>query len=169
MADSLARPPSVELSTDRRFAGRVRRLALTSVVALGIIWALAVATLDVPPLIGAGLLAGWVLMPSILFASLADPRWRFALAVPGSLVGISLLAIIVAWRPASPLAAIGWSMMAAGVLLGGLLGLWFWYRLAPVPTALDDPFSAGRLGLIRIHVLLIVVGMLLAASPLLAP
>ena len=169
MADVLARPQPTELSADGRFAGRVRRLALTSVVALGIIWALAVATLDAPPVVAAGLLAGWLLMPSILVASLAAPRWRYALVVPASLVGISLLAISVAWRPAPALAAVGWSMMTAGVLLGGWLGLWFWFRLVPVPKPLDDPFSPGRVRLIRAHVLLIVVGMLLAASALLTP
>jgi len=147
----------------------VRRLALTSVVALGMIWALAVATLDAPVLISVGLAAGWLLMPSILVASLADPRWRYALVVPASLVGISLLAISVAWRPAPPLAAAGWVMMTGGVLLGGLLGLWFWYRIVPVPRQLDDPFSPRRLGLIRAHVVLIVIGLLLAASPLLTP
>ena len=133
------------------------------------IWALAVATLDAPVLISVGLAAGWLLMPSILVASLADPRWRYALVVPASLVGISLLAISVAWRPAPPLAAAGWVMMTGGVLLGGLLGLWFWYRIVPVPRQLDDPFSPRRLGLIRAHVVLIVIGLLLAASPLLTP
>ena len=147
----------------------MRRLALTSVVALGIIWALAVATLDAPAVIGAGLAAGWLLMPSILVASLADPRWRYALVVPASLVGLSLLAISVAWRPAPPLAAAGWVMITGGVLLGGLLGLWFWYRLVPVPKPLDDPFSAGRVGLIRAHVTLIVIGLLLAGTRVLAP
>jgi hypothetical protein len=167
VSDLLARRPPVELSSDPRFAGRVRRLALTSIVALGLIWGLAVATLEVPPLIGAGLAAGWLLMPAILVSSLADPRWRYALVVPASLVGVCLLAISVAWRPAPPLAAAGWVMITGGVLLGGLLGLWFWYRLVPVPTPLDDPFSPGRLALIRAHVALIVGGLLLAASPLL--
>jgi hypothetical protein len=167
VADVLARTPSVELSTDRRFAGRVRRLALTSVVALGAIWSLAVATLDAPSVIGLGLAAGWLLMPTILIASLADPRWRYALVLPATLVGTSLLAISVAWLPALPLAAAGWAMITAGVLMGGVLGLWFWYRLVPVPTRLDDPFSAGRLALIRAHVALIVIGLLLAASPIL--
>jgi hypothetical protein len=167
VADVLARTPPVELSTDRRFAGRVRRLALTSVVALGLIWGLAVATLDAPSVIGVGLAAGWLLMPTILIASLADPRWRYALVLPATLVGTSLLAISVAWLPALLLAAAGWAMITAGVLMGGVLGLWFWYRLVPVPTRLDDPFSTGRLALIRAHVALIVIGLLLAASPIL--
>lgn len=54
-------------------------------------------------------------------------------------------------------------MMTAGVLMGGVLGLWFWYRPAPVPLRLDDPFSRGRWLLIGAHVALIVVGMMLAA------
>lgn len=169
MSDAIAHRQPVELSTDERFAGRVRRLALTSVVALGIIWALSVATLDAPAWTDAGLAAGWVLMPVVLVASLADPRWRYALALPAFLVGISLLAISVAWRPAPPLAAAGWVMITVGVLLGGLLGLWFWYRLVPVPKALDDPFSPGRLGLIRAHVMLIVTGLVLAGTAVVAP
>jgi hypothetical protein len=167
VADVVAHRPSVELSADRRFARRVRRLALTSVVALGAIWSLSVTTLDAPSVIGMGLAAGWLLMPTILIASLADPRWRYALVLPATLVGTSLLAISVAWLPAQPLAAVGWAMITAGVLMGGVLGLWFWYRLVPVPTRLDDPFSTGRLALIRVHVALIVCGLVLAASPVL--
>jgi hypothetical protein len=163
VAELLARRPPIELSADRRFAGRVRRLALTSVVALGIIWALAGRTLEIPPLIRAGLAAGWLLMPATLVASLVEPRWRYALVVPASLIGLSLVAISVAWLPPSPLAAAGWLLITCGVLLGGVLGTWFWYRLAPVPKPLDDPFSPGRLGLIRAHVLLIVTGLLLVA------
>jgi hypothetical protein len=59
-------------------------------------------------------------------------------------------------------------LVTAGVLLGGVLGLWFWYRLLPVPAALDDPFSRGRWTLIAVHVSLIVVGLVLAAVELLS-
>jgi hypothetical protein len=56
--------------------------------------------------------------------------------------------------------------VTAGILLGSLLGLWFWYRLLPVPASLDDPFSPGRWTLVTAHIALIVVGLALAASEL---
>lgn len=167
MTDALLRRPTpVELSDDPRFAGRVRRLALTAVVALGAIWWLAVATLAAPALIGGALLGGWILMPAILGASLARPPLRYALVVPASLVSAALVVICAAWLPANVVAAAGWVSITAGVLLGGVLGMWFWFRLVPVPAALDEPFSTGRLSLIGIHVALIVVGIVLAATPL---
>jgi hypothetical protein len=57
--------------------------------------------------------------------------------------------------------------MLAGIGLGGVMGLWLWYRLLPVPAALAHPFSPARWLLITVHVSLIVVGMALAALPLL--
>lgn len=158
---------SVELSDDRRMAGRVRRLAGTAVVALGLIWWLAVSTLEAPPLIGVSLLLGWASMPTILMLSLARPRLRYALVIPSSLVGIPLIGICALFLPASPMAAAGWLLIAAGILLGSALGLWFWYRVLPVPRGLDDPFSAGRIALIGVHVALIVVGAGLASTRLL--
>ncbi len=166
MSAVLRRARPIELSADRRFAGRVRRLAATAVVALGLIWALAITTLDAPPLVGLALAGGWLLMPTILFASLTWPVTRYALVVPASLVGLALLAIMWAWLPDHPLAAAGWRMVTAGILLGGWMGLWLWYRLLPVPQQLDDPFSPARLSLIGVHVALIVMGILLAALPL---
>jgi hypothetical protein len=77
-----------------------------------------------------------------------------------------LLAVSVAWLPVAPLPALGWLLMTAGVALGGLLGIWFWFRLLPVPPALDDPYSTGRWALIGLHIALIVVGMVLAATAL---
>ncbi len=167
MSAVLRRTGPIELSSDRRFAGRVRRLAATAVVALGIIWALAATTLDAPPLVGMALAGGWLLMPSILIASLTWPAARYALVVPASLVGLALLSISWTWLPDDPIAAAGWVMVTAGILLGGWMGLWLWYRLLPVPRQLDDPFSPARLSLIGVHVALIVIGILLAALPLL--
>lgn len=167
MTDALRRQRPVELSTDARFAGRVRRLAATASVALGLIWALALVTVEAPIIVHAALAAGWLLMPVLLVASLGRPLLRYALVVPATLVGLGLLAMSFAWRPESILAAAGWPLMAVGVLLGGWMGLWFWYRLVPVPAVLDDPFSPGRLVLIRIHVGLIIGGWLLAATALL--
>ena len=57
-------------------------------------------------------------------------------------------------------------LVTAGILLGSVLGLWFWYRLLPVPSALDDPFSPGRWTLIGIHIAMIVLGLMLASAPL---
>jgi hypothetical protein len=166
MRNALAHARPIELSADPRFALRVKRLALTSMVALGIIWILAVLTLQAPVLVDASLAAGWVLMPTTLFASLARPRLRYALVAPASLVGFALLAISIAWLPAGVPPALGWVLMTAGVTLGGMLGSWFWFRLLPVPPALDDPYSPGRWALIGIHVALIVLGMALAGSAL---
>jgi hypothetical protein len=168
MTDTLrGRALPVELSDDARFAGRMRRLALTATVALGVLWALATTTLDAPLAAELSLLLGWLLMPTLLFASLRDPRWRYALVLPSSLVGVPLLAICARWLPASAVAAAGWVLVTAGILLGSLLGIWFWYRLLPVPAALEDPFSPGRWMLISAHIVLIVAGLSLATTSLL--
>lgn len=59
-------------------------------------------------------------------------------------------------------------MTTAGVLMGGVLGLWFWFRLVPVPRFLDDPFSPGRWALVTAHIILIVAGLGLIAFSLMA-
>jgi hypothetical protein len=159
------RPTPRELSADPSFERRVRRLAVVSAVALGLVWALAISTLDAPLAVDLAFLAGWMLMPLTLVASLARPRLRYGLVVPASLVSVGLGAVSVAWLPPDPVAAIGWLLMTAGVALGGALGLWLWYRLLPVPVALDDPFAPARWALIAVHVVLVVVGFVLAALP----
>jgi len=164
MGEALGRRLPVELTADRAMSRRVRRLGIVSLFALGLIWGLAVTSLDVPWVVGAALAAGWVLMPAVLFASLTRPRLRYGLVVPALLVGGGLLAILVWSLPASPLAAAGWVLVDAGVVLGGVLGLWFWYRWLPVPDALNDPNSRGRWALISLHVALIATGWLLAAT-----
>ena len=161
-----ARRIPVELSPDRRFERRVKRLAAVSSVALGLIWALVVATIDAPPPIDTVFAAGWLLMPSTLVASLRYPRLRYGLVIPASLVSIGLLAVCVGWLPAEPTIALGWILITAGVALGGGLGLWFWFRLLPVPARLDDPFSTGRWALIGVHIALVVAGIGLAAQAL---
>jgi hypothetical protein len=169
MTDTLrGRALPVELSADVQFAGRVRRLAFTAMVALGVLWALATVTLEAPVAVSLALLLGWLSMPALLFASLRDPRWRYVLVLPSTLVGVPLLAICAFWLPEGPVAAAGWLLVTAGILLGSVLGLWFWYRVLPVPAALDDPFSPGRWTLIGIHIALIVLGLMLASAPLLA-
>lgn len=163
---AIPRQVPVELSADARMAGRIKRLGFVSLVALGLIWTLAIASLDAPMVVTGALAAGWALMPTILFASLSRPRLRYGLVLPGSLVGFGLLAICFWWLPADPLAAAGWLSITVGVSMGSALGLWFWFRLLPVPAGLDDPYSTGRLGLIWVHVALIVGGLGLAATVL---
>ena len=166
MIGATPRRVPVELTSDPPFERRVRRLALVSAVALGLVWGLAVTTLAAPAAVAAAFAAGWLLMPLILVASLAHPRLRYALVLPASLVSIGLLVVCIGWLPGDPAAAAGWLLLLGGVAFGGTLGLWLWYRLLPVPPALDPPFSRGRWILVGIHVVLIVVGLGLAASAL---
>ena len=166
MIGTAARGVAIELTPDRRFERRVRRLAVVSAIALGLIWYLVVTTLEAPVAIDAVFGAGWLLMPMTLAVSLRYPRLRYGLVVPASLVSIGLLAVCVSWLPADPAIALGWVLMTGGVALGGGLGLWFWYRLLPVQAGLDDPFSSGRWTLIGVHIALIVTGFVLAARAL---
>jgi hypothetical protein len=159
----------MELGPDQAFVPRVLRLTAVSSVALGIVWALAIATLEAPPAVHVALLAGWFLMPAILAASIAEPRLRYGLAVPATLVTVALIAVAIRWLPEEPLGAVGWLLLLAGIGLGGVLGMWLWYRLAPVPVELRDPFGPARWRLIGVHVGLLVVGAVLASSPLWLP
>ena len=160
---------SVEMTQDSRFGVRVIRLAATSLVALGLIWGFQFATLETPAFVGISLAAGWALMPVLLIASLRWPVARYGLALPSTLVGAGLIAICLTALPAGWGAdRVGWLMTTAGVLMGGVLGLWFWFRLAPVPRFLDDPFSPGRWTLVAVHIVLIVVGLALVGSGALA-
>jgi hypothetical protein len=142
----------------------VRRLAATSVVGLGAVAVLAWTTLDAPLPLHAALVAGWVLMPLVLALSLARPRLRYALALPSGLVTGALVTLLVLGLPHGALAWSGWLLLAGGVMLGGVQGLWFWFRLAPVPRPLADPFSPARWILVAIHVALVVGGLSLVAA-----
>ena len=160
---------SVEMTQDSRFGVRVIRLAATSVVALGLIWGFQFATLQTLTFVSICLAAGWASMPVLLIASLRWPMARYGLAIPSTLVGVGLIAICLTALPAGWGAdRIGWLMTTVGVLMGGVLGLWFWFRLAPVPRFLDDPFSPGRWTLVAVHIVLIVVGLALVGSGALA-
>jgi len=151
----------VELTGDAAFARRVIRLAAVSSVALGVVWLLATVTLDAQPGLRASLALGWLLMPSILLLSLRRPRLRYALAIPSALVGMPLLIISANNLPEGQVARIGWLLLTAGILFGGVLGVWFWFRWLPVPASLDAPYSASRWALIGLHVALIVSGIVL--------
>lgn len=161
---ALGRPVPVELTDDPRVVGRVKRLALVSAVMLGIIWALAVDTLVSPYLVEALLFAGWLLMPVTLVASLYHVAARYWLALPSTLVSLGLLLVVLTRLPSDPVAAAGWVLMLAGVALGGGMGLWLWFRVLPVPQALDIPTARGRWALIGVHVALVVAGALLVAA-----
>ncbi|MFM9108960.1 MAG: hypothetical protein ACKOWF_19915 [Chloroflexota bacterium] len=151
---------NIELTDDRRFAGRVARLAAVSLVALGMIWRLA-SRGGIPEPAPTLLLAGWIAMPCLLAASLFWPRLRPGLVAPSTLVTAGAAA--AAWTAAGPARA-GWVLLRAGILLGDLLGLWLWLRLAPVPRAWTDPFSRRRWAVIAVHVLLVVAGMTIVAA-----
>ena len=154
----------VELTGEPRFNRRVIRLATTSAVALGLIWGLEIATLQAHFSVGICLAAGWILMPALLVASLRWPVVRYGLTLPSTLVSAGLIAIcLTALSPGWGLAGIGWFMTTAGVLIGDVLGLWFWLRLAPVPGPLNDPFGAGRWILVATHIFMIVAGLALVA------
>jgi hypothetical protein len=78
---ALGRPVPVELTDDGRVRGRVMRLTTVSLVALGLVTGLGVATLEAPGAVLALLALGWVLMPTVLAWSLRDPPVRYLLVV----------------------------------------------------------------------------------------
>lgn len=146
--------PGIELTTDVVFQKRVRRLVAVSAVALGLILWLAVRD-GAPGWVIVLVASGWVLMPVFLARSLSRPGMRYMLVVPATTVGVGLIAMTLATDGAN---RVGWLLMTLGILSGGTLGLWFWYRLFPVPRLLDDPFGWPRLILLAGHVGLILVG-----------
>jgi hypothetical protein len=154
----------VEMTADPLFAKRIRRLVSVSAAALGLVWLLWMTTLDTHPAIGAALAGGWFLMPVVLAMSLPRPSLRYALVAPSSLVGGALLTLCLTALPTQSLARAGWLLITAGVLFGGSLGAWFWFRWAPVPLQLDKPFSRGRWSLVGVHVALVVAGLALVGS-----
>jgi hypothetical protein len=154
--------PGLEMTEDRVFAHRVRRLVAVSSVALGVIWVL--AFLDGgPPWVLVFLAAGWVLMPTVLAASLHRPMMRYALIVPATVVPVGLIGMVTV-APASTVD--GWIVMAAGIVFGGFLGMWFWFRWLPVPRTLDDPFGWPRVTLVGIHIALVLAGVAIVAAGL---
>lgn len=153
--------PSVEMTDDPLFAGRIKRLVGVSVVALGLITLLVAVCAESPGWVPVTLMAiGWVLMPSILAMSLRQPWLRYLLSLPAVAVSAALLLVSIQ-ASGSSWATAGWWLMTGGVLMGGSLGTWFWYRWLPVPRPLDTPTAPGRMAMILVHVLCIVCGGLL--------
>jgi hypothetical protein len=142
---------------------RVRRLALTSAWALGVIWLLWALTVGRAPLVGAALAIGWLLMPTVLWASLRRPWLRIGLVVPAALVTVGVAAIAIGPLP-NDAARAGWLALLAGLAMGGVQGAWFWFGWFPVPAALRDPLAKMRLRLIAAHVALVVSGMALVTA-----
>lgn len=151
---------SVEMTTDPRFTARIRRLIGVSTVALGSITLLVVFTADAGWLPAALMISGWVFMPALLAYSLPKPMSRYLLALPAAAASVALLLVAIE-STGSVWTRAGWWMLAIGLLTGGSLGVWFWYRWLPVPRPLDEPFSAGRWVLVSAHVGLVAVGWLL--------
>lgn len=143
---------------------RIVRLAAVSAVALGLIWWLAVERTTAPAAAIWALLAGWLLMPAVLVASLAIPAASRLLIVPSTLVTLPVAAIaLMPWSPDGIVRA-SWAAVAIGLLLGGGLGLWLWLGAFPAPEPLRDPRAPLRWVLIVIHVAPIVVGLTLLAT-----
>lgn len=154
----------IEMSADPVFLPRVRRLARVSAIALGIIWLLAMrATAPHSGAIDGALLAGWILMPTVLWASIRRPEMRPLIFVPSALVTVGLVALCLTGLPGDIVVRGGWLLITGGILFGGFLGGWFWFRWFPVPASLDAPFSSPRWALIGAHVAMIVVGMALVS------
>lgn len=152
----------IEMSGDPHFLPRVRRLASVSSVALGVIWLLAMWTTEPHnAAIDGALLAGWILMPIVLLISLRRPEMRALVLVPSALVTTGLVALCLTALPGDYLIRVGWFLVTGGILFGGVLGGWFWFRWFPVPPSLDAPFSSARWILIGLHVMMIMVGIAL--------
>jgi hypothetical protein len=159
---ALLKRTGIEMSDDETFLPRVRRLAAVSSVALGLIWLLAVLTTEPHhPAVDIALFAGWVAMPAILWGSTRRPSLRPLVFLPSALVTLGLMALCLTALPDDAMARTGWLLVTGGILFGGVLGGWFWFRWFPVPQSLDAPFSTGRWALIWAHVAMIVTGLAL--------
>lgn len=156
----LAGAPGPELTSDERFAGRVRRLVGVSSTALGFITILAIGDGASGPMTALfGL--GWLTMPVLLAASLSRPRIRYLLGVPATAVGIAATWMLASGTADAGGHVAGWLLIACGVWIGALLGTWFWYRWLPVPGVFDDPFSPGRWLLVAGHAGAVTAGIVL--------
>ena len=152
----------VELTANRLFAHRIRRLIVISTIALGAIWGLAVAD-DAEVWVLVLLGVGWLTMPTILALSLRRPMLRYALLVPANAVAIGLIGMSLT-APDSTEG--GWLLVTIGIVVGGALGAWFWFRWLPVPRAFDDPYGTPRVALVGLHIGLVLVGIAMVVAGL---
>ncbi len=150
----------VELTDNPLFARRVRRLVVVSATALGVIAAVAIRS-GGPRAAVALLVAGWVIMPLVLAASLSRPLVRYALVLPATLVTLGLVGMVLSTDGSE---TIGWILVTLGILVGGSLGMWLWYRWFPVPYMLDDPYGVPRLMLLSVHIVLVVSGVVVVLA-----
>jgi hypothetical protein len=97
-------------------------------------------------------------MPTVLGLSLTRSSIRRLVAAPALMVTAALIGICLWELPRSGLARAGWFALTAGILMGGGMGVWLWYRWIPVPRAFDDPYARARSTLIAVHVALVVGG-----------
>lgn len=155
----------VGVPAERRLRSRVLRLSIVSVPGLGVIWLLSTTAGEGQGALSGMLAAAWVLMGPLLILRLRWPGLRYALAVPSVLAGLAVIGLSVAAIHGPAPALGGWLLVTGGILLGGLLGAWFWFRWLPVPAALEDPYSLGRWVLIAGHVLLILGGIAVLSLP----
>jgi membrane associated rhomboid family serine protease len=166
---ALLRPRSAgpELTADERFAWRIRRLSVVAVLALGAIFGMWAAITERQTAAGILLGSAWLGMPSILWTSLRWPALRYLLTVPASLAITGMLVAALFGPPGGVLGRAGWLITLSGLLVGGTLGAWLWYRWFPVPRVLDDPFSRTRWLLVGVHIALVTGGLALMAVELL--
>ena len=152
----------VELTANRLFAHRIRRLIVISTIALGAIWGLAVAD-DAEVWVLVLLGVGWLTMPTILALSLRRPMLRYALLVPANAVAIGLIGMTLT---APDSTEVGWLLVTIGIVVGGALGAWFWFRWLPVPRAFGDPYGAPRVALVGLHIGLVLIGVAMVVAGL---
>ena len=81
---------------------------------------------------------------------------NFHHGVPLFAVSIGLIGVTLG---ASDSTAGGWLLITLGILLGGALGAWFWFRWFPVPRLFDDPYGVPRVALVGVHIGLVLIGM----------
>lgn len=146
--------------------GRLTRLSWVGATFLLLITVLAATRTTAQWWIVAMLGSGWLTMTPSLLATRHNPRHLSWVLVPSGLVATGLVGLCITALPAAMPARVGWIMLTVGIWLGVALGLWLWFRLAPIPEVLRDPVGPGRWALITLHVapILLAFGLLLSAS-----